>query len=143
MLHFKNIFGHKKIDGSVLDHRLFIKFASGREFLNPLSPGFIAPWLKLCLHQKLHLILIKAKQLLDGAEGDLIRQSHFDYFVFVFQFRVPVFKRHSRWPDLGLSAPSGRLSLAHLKKVAKASLVILLLSAVKEYEGASILVVSC
>ena len=116
---------------------------SGREFLNTLAPGFIAPRLKLCLHQKLQLILIKAKQLLNGVKRDLIRQSHFDYFVFVFQFQIPVFRRHSRWPHLGLSAPCGRLSLAHFNKVAKASLVILLLSAAKEYEGASILVISC
>ena len=110
---------HKKGGAGCHVYCLFVNVASCREFLNPLSPGFVAPWPKLCLHQKLHLILIKAKQLLDGVKRDLIRQSHFDYFVFVFQFKVPVFRRHSRWFHLGLYAPAGVCRYLILKKSLK------------------------
>ena len=109
---------HKKGGAGCHVYCLFVNVAYGRKFLNTLSPGFVAPWLKLCLHQKLNVILIKAKQLLDGVKRDLIRQSHFDYFVFVFQFKVPLFRRHSRWFQSGYTYPSETVVERHVMSAA-------------------------
>ena len=98
---------NKKRGADCSIYRLLIDVASGRELLNTLASGSIASGLKLCLHQKFQLILVKAKELLDSVKGDFIRQSHFNYFVFVFQFHVPVFRRHSRWFHPRFSAPAG------------------------------------